>query len=480
MAMMQMPSADAWFRASARGCGVGVTVLNDGEGHALVIHVLPKLWRGSRSVRYVTVPAEADTVDLYEGDYLGLPDPWAELLMGVAPGLASDVGNDPLWDRVLLPASTPPAKGQVRPGYRLPMWDLLLSHGMAPVDVAGHRADFVAAGTVLAQEDALRPLYQSLFIDRVAELLRFRRPRYRTVRESLSVVRGRMVPAALLRRAAGGGTVVECEYETLTTDTAFWRTVRTALESCTSVVGRDWELTGALRQLEDVGYEPPAVALAGARQTAQQLRGEEQRDVFSLALDILRAEYSPAVDRSQGRGVMVNLKFDTSVLWEKMLAQAFRDAGATVTEQDALYLFYREDGRAGTPKRPDLIIEFRNRDGEEVSMILDAKYKWGTTLTGATKDDQSQIAVYALRSGLPAFLVSARSGEGASNALTVRRIPSSALAWGEDRATPAELENATVVGSFQLPFPHPEDDGNCLSLCDHARDVLTSAAGRLR
>lgn len=422
--------------------------------------------------RSVTAPPDAESVDLYEGDYLGLSDPWAKALMEVAPGMASEAEKDPLWERVVQPTAVPPDEEPVRPEQRMSMWNLLFSHGMTPVDVPGHRADFVAAGTTLAQADSLRPLYQSMFIDRAMELIRSRRPSYRTVQEPLSVVRGRMVPAALLRRAACGGVVVECEYETLTTDTAFWRAVRTALEACTSAVGRDQERTGALRQLEDVGYETPAVVLASERRTTQSVRDEERRGVLSLALDILRAEYAPSVDRSQSCGVMVNLKFSTSALWEKMLARAFRDAGATVTEQEKLYLFYREDGPSWNPKRPDLLVTFPASDGTEITMIVDAKYKWGKILTDASKDDQSQIAVYALRSGLPAFLAFTRLRDDARDAWTVRRIPSPALSWRKKSAEPGDLAGAATVGSFQLSFPGPGDDGSCRSLCADARHIL--------
>lgn len=498
---------DTWFRASSRGNGVGLTVIAEGStASVLIIHVLPKLW-GPSSPRHFALEAGAvqestNHVDVNEGDTLGLPSPWSEHLEAVVVGpsgggdaeASADASNeqepgalDPLWELAPPPGAhlVERARAVPRP-HREHLVSLLLDYSMTPVPVSGERRDFSAGEATFAADSSLRSLLLALFIDRVKETLPYRRPAYRDITENLGVIRGRMVPAALMRRQATRNTRIVCEFDELSNDTGPWQAIRTALESCSEVRGRQESLLGSLAQLRDVGVATPSEVVAREIQDRRATRDPRVRELHALAITVLRAEHHASAVGQLHNGVMVNLKFESSRLWELMLARAFTSDLYNVDEHTQLRLFYRQvqsgSWRSTTAKKPDLLVKraaTSNAVGASAQQLfVDAKYIRGRSLATASKSDQYQIAAYAMRSAIPSFLVFAEPFDGTVDTparpsdWSHFRIPRSDLPWDEVTASDSSLQDGTSVGSFRLPFPRPGRPEDTRALSQRAQAAL--------
>ncbi|MBB2975109.1 hypothetical protein FHX49_000650 [Microbacterium endophyticum] len=479
----------SWFRVSERGNGVGLTVLNDGASRSsLVIHVLPKLWRGSSTPRSVGAPVAGGSVDIYEGDYVGFPPVWAtrietttlpiaeaEAEVLVPASHSSDGDREPgAGDQLWTPVARPrrPETSVERPELRTAMWDLLLGSRQQIAPVRGSIADFTAAAGVFASMPELRPLLQSVFVDRAVAAIPLRKPVYREVVESLGVVRGRILAAPLVRRQATRALPIDCEFDTLTGDDDVWRAIKTALIASTEAIARTDLIREAVARLEDVGSVQAASVLSRARR-AWSSRDPKLKELHDLAVAVLRSDSRHSGESLTASGVAINVKFVTSDLWEHLLVEAFRGAGADVSKP-RLPLFYRQEPlgwKALTGKAPDLLVS--PPGGGKI--IVDAKYMASSSLYSAPMSAQYQIATYALRSGAPAFLAfSAPPGETASDDATAEMalVPALWDEWEQRHLPDATTTQSVIVGSLRFLFPAPGDASYGVRLIAQAQQLL--------
>jgi hypothetical protein len=483
------PPVDAqilsWFRVSERGNGVGLTVLNDGQSQSsLVIHVLPKLWRGPISARSIQAPVAGGSLDVYEGDFVGFPPVWAARMETTTSSIAeSDEQREPgagdqLWAPVARPRQPEPTVP--RPKHRSAMWDPLLRNHQQVAPVRGSISDFAAAAGVFASLPELRPLLQSVFVDRAMAAIHLRKPVYREVVESLGVVRGRILTAPLLRRHATRALRIDCEFDMLTGDDHLWRAVKTALLASTEAIARTDQVREATARLEDVGSEQAASVLARANRRTLS-RDPKLNELYDLAIAVLRGDARYSGESVTASGVAINVKFVTSDLWEHLLAGAFERAGALVSTP-RLRVFYRGGSsgwEAPTWKAPDLTVTPPSGG----PIIIDAKYMTSYSLSTAPMSAQYQIATYALRSGAPAFLVfSAPAGETTSTdiAADVALVPAHWDNWEQEHLPdPTTTQNA-LVGSFRFQFPSPDDASADVLLSAQAQQLLELASVTLK
>lgn len=483
--MIELPAAAdgtelSWYSASAQGNGVGLTVLSDGPSRSvLMIHVLPKLWRGPGIPQYIQAPVGGGAIEVFEGDRVGFPPVWAARMETVA---VSGESSSPLdddrdagpGDRLWAPAprsrqGEPPVP---QPELRAALWDLLFRHHQQIAPVRGSVSDFGAAAGIFASLPELRPLLQSVFVDLAVAAIPHRKPVYREVVESLGVVRGRILAAPLVRRQATRSMRVVCEYETLTGDDDLWRAVKTALSAATEAISRSDQIREAMIRLEDVGSIPAAAVLSRAKRGFSS-QNPKLNELYGLAIAVLRSESRHSGDSVTASGVAINLKFVTSDLWEQLLDQAFRSTGAVVSHP-GLPVFYRRETPhwfASTVKAPDLVVS--PPGGGKI--IIDAKYMNASSLSVAPMSAQYQIATYALRSGAPAFLAfSAPPGESspASAQAEVARVPALWDEWESRRIDAAATRPSAVVGSFCFPFPAPGDASHMDRLVSQAHRFI--------
>ncbi|WP_165860363.1 5-methylcytosine restriction system specificity protein McrC [Kocuria tytonicola] len=554
-----------FFQASARGNGVGLTVLGrrpsaedavsstageaDPRPDILVIHILPKLWAGAAERGPVfRLPASTaeDAGDgvgrgprtleviIHEQQLLALEPEWALSLAEVArdtlvddlplpsPGEnpqaggreaeTGDVGTgdagtgdtetgetDPLWREV-------PATAQIREAWRgeVPelsrrdsgpadpvrfLWNLLSRLGCEPARGPEQREPAPGGVDLLPDLPGLEDLVHRQFLTETERALLHRRPTFLPVTEELGFVRGRMDPQGLIRRTSRRRIPVLCEFDSLSADSFLWQTVRGAVQIAAAESADEETRELALTcdaQLRDVSLEPAHGLLSrGVPGSELQRMLSETQWAYRYARAVLARRHGVDPEESPDMaGVLVNLKYVTSALWEHMVKDYLdgvltRD-GLQVEEQHRLAVFFTEQeapDRGGGPrydpvslKKPDLVVmrlsqtvgQSPGAQGQALA-VLDAKYKrlpWGG-FAQASMGDQYQLATYAYRLEVPAFL-----------AYPVTRAPSEkdleSLVLGDPGATSRQATGSRRsgrlrVGAMALPFPHPA--GRSLEQC---------------
>ena len=478
---MAPPNA-VWLRASARGDGIGLTILGQrAELGALVIHVLPKMWRQpAGAARLFLAPDQGGVLTVHEGDYVAFGPHWQNTVLNqlvgpdgpdgseedssalassaVASGSSDPGRTDPLWTRAIPPPRAPvDVAAMMQPVSS--MWALLLSLRLAPVAVPQSVLPSVSGAPVLAHRPELRPLLQATFVAKALELIPQRRPQYRSERASLATVRGRLLVSSLARREATQSMRVECEFDELARDHEAWQVVRTALEQCLATPGHEEAALAAVRQLSDVRALSVREAIAAARLIPPGFRGNQLAQLGTLALAILSENTALATGAGSGAGVIANIKYCTSGLWEELIALAFRHADCTVAVQSQMHLIFSrtpsQTWRSRSAKKPDLVIHPRH--GE--AFIVDAKYTQPRAFEQADMGHQYQAIAYALRTGLPTLLGFAKTaeaqGELAANSLQLRALPPQGFGLARDRVETID-SGWTLVGATSFPFPDPE------------------------
>lgn len=576
-----------FFQVSARGNGVGLTILSrqpaedtgagkeeepGGGTDILLLHVLPKLWnRDPAGTRVVRLPRPTEVgftpgehgqhsgtlqLTIHEQQILALEPEWARSLeqvasdilldwdaqqgveqradgeasadgapgadaadtqdetaaqegttaavgtatagsatgptrgtggSGILGGEPEDGQRDPLWREVALTARL---RGAL-PGYlpALPCVDETagLSAGANPVSLlwsvidhvhgepatgADRRDPPVGGVDLLPELPGLEQIVYRQLLARTEDALQHRRPTFLPISEELAFVRGRMDPQGVIRRTARRRLPVLCEFDSLSADSALWQTVRGAVQIVASEAVDPGDRERALTcdaQLRDVTAEPAHVLLAAGVPAAQlQRMPMVTRLAYRYARAVLARRHGVDPEEcTQAAGVLVNLKYPSSMLWEKLVAEYLKTAldgiGRTVTEQYRLHVFFRESGPSApepvSAKRPDLVVleppTSRPGDSQCPLLVVDAKYKpWPADgFAGASMTDQYQLATYAYRLNADAFLahpVVTDLSEKAMDRLVLAEPGAPALNPVSEHWAPR-----LHIGAVALPFPAP-------------------------
>ena len=507
-------TAYRYFRVSGKGNGIGITVLrlvgeeNPTGPTTLTLHVLPKIWsEGNQSDKEKdfkllrTLPdlstSEYEGKDtwhsyLYEMDTLQLPDEWAKCLAVATPNspefekdtseteLVTEVKQqnevndeedgevDPLWEEVAAP-------GQDNSKVELKslgddqakfMWDMLSHYDQHPSRVAGHR-DFPPSGTDLFPHiPAMREVFYAQFVRYALEAVRHRKPVFLPVQEELGFVRGRMVPQGLIDRKVKQRLPILCEFDALTTDSYIWQVIRAATQlAATSNNQRTLDAAVEVdAHIRDVRLIQPSTLLTSSIAANELARlSTDLKKAYFLGRAIISEQFGIGVEEplTEG-GVIANIKYTTSDLWEKIVAGYMRQSvdEATVDEQKKLHLYYKDDKKStvGQPKTPDLIVT-----AQQKTTVFDAKYKFPKEfITQASMSDQYQLTTYSYRMGCSAFLVypeleaeqKTSDGEDQGKVSFLFLAPSG-YGIGREERQPQKSEDWNRIGVLSLPFPSP-------------------------
>ncbi|MDY6052043.1 MAG: hypothetical protein SPI83_06500 [Rothia sp. (in: high G+C Gram-positive bacteria)] len=498
-------TAYRYFRVSGKGNGVGITVLrlvgeeNPTGPTTLTLHVLPKIWSDYKLLR--TLPdlstSEHEGKDtwhsyLYEMDTLQLPDEWAKCLAAATPNstefeeetqeteLVSEVKQhgeeddredgevDPLWQEVTQPGKDH-HKVELKPledDHAKLMWDMLSHYDQHPSRVAGHR-DFPPAGTELFPHiPAMRGVFYAQFVRYALEAVRHRKPTFLPIQEELGFVRGRMVPRGLVDRKVQRRMPILCEFDALTTDSYIWQVIRAATQlAATSNNQRTLDAAVEVdAHIRDVRLVQPSTLLTSGIAANDLARlSADLKKAYFLGRAMISENFGIGVEEplTEG-GVIANIKYTTSDLWEKIVAGYMRQSvdEATVDEQKKLYLYY--DGKKSafvTPKTPDLIVT-----AQQKTTVFDAKYKFPKeSITQASMSDQYQLTTYSYRMGCSAFLVypelevEQKTSGGGSQCNKVSSLFLAPPGYGIKgiEGQPQKSEGWSRIGVLSLPFPSP-------------------------
>lgn len=418
-------------------------------------------------------------------------------------GAEPEVGEkDPLWREVALTArlrgtlaedlpSLAPADGAASPMGTNPvslLWSVIDHIQGVPATGADRRDPPVGGVDLLPDLPGLEQIVYRQLLARTEDALQHRRPTFLPVSEELAFVRGRMDPQGLIRRSARRRLPVLCEFDSLSADSALWQTVRGAVQIVASEATGQDDRERALTcdaQLRDVTVEPAHVLLAAGVPAAQlQRMPAETRLAYRYARAVLARRHGVDPEESaHAAGVVVNLKYPSSMLWEKLVAEyleaALEPSGRTVTEQCQLNVFFRGSAPSAlkpvSAKRPDLVVlepaTPGTGDGPRPLLVVDAKYKpWPAGgFEGASMADQYQLATYAYRMDVDAFLahpVVTDGREQSADRLVLAESGAPALKPASEHWAPR-----LHIGAVALPFPAPA--GWSLAACRKAAvDIL--------
>ncbi|MFZ4842094.1 5-methylcytosine restriction system specificity protein McrC [Mycetocola saprophilus] len=452
---------------------MGITVLNAGnfEGN-LVIHILPKMWRPniSEEPQWVLAPEADGEIFIFEKDYVGFPtaisgqsrvnleevaDTDPELFYALeAPDPA-----DAMWRAV----SAPGAKVVVSNTSEFPgaaaklLWNLLDDYGIRPTAARGTKLPTLSGAPMMAGLDGVKELTQQFFVAQAERYVNRRKQIFQQRTEAVATVRGQITSTALINRRISGSSVIECTFDDLGEDMLLWSTVKYALEKCRDELEGDHaDIERSIAALQHLKHLPVSEVKTQGSRWRGRSQTHDLRQLHGLALAILDDTYAAAMQASDEAGVLVNLKYVTSALWEKVLERAFRAASCEVETQSPLNLFYeKEDGgnrweALSHPKKPDLFVN--PRDTEAPAFIADAKYMLGSKVRDTGKSDQYQIASYAMRTGRTTLMCFAGAPDCGNPELKVLAIPRNSVDKNASKL-PGHRDVLAYIGAVRLPFP---------------------------
>lgn len=490
-------TAYRYFRVSGKGNGVGITVLrlvgeeNPTGPTTLTLHVLPKIWSDYKLLR--TLPDFSspqyegkDTWHsyLYEMDTLQLPNEWAKCLAVATPNstefeeetqeteLVSEVKQhgeeddredgevDPLWQEVTQPGKDH-HKVELKPledDHAKLMWYMLSHYDQHPSRVAGYR-DFPPAGIELFPHiPAMREVFYAQFVRYALEAVRHRKLTFLPVQEELGFVRGRMVPQGLISRKVKQQLPILCEFDALTTDSYIWQVIRAATQLAATSDNQK-TLDAAVEvdaHIRDVRLIQPSILLTSSVAANELARlSTDLKKAYFLGRAIISEQFGIGVeDPLTEGGVIANIKYTTSDLWEKIVVGYMWQSipGAKVYEQEKLYLYYTNKDKKshkGSPKKPDIVVS-----KEQQTVVFDAKYKFAkSSIPEAGMGDQYQLTTYSYRMGCSAFLVY----PGCATTIKAISVKKNSLllpppGYGYPDYTE---EGWNRIGVLSLPFPSP-------------------------
>lgn len=508
-----------YFQVSGRGNGIGVTVLRRNPDvvtvgpTTLTLHIFPKFWSDyfDKKAKWANDKEKEQKVEdyklvrklpgsfnteaknwhtyLYEMDILALSEDWAKCL-GLVANKTSDknidsdglqltdedieIGEkDPLWKEIIDPSADEfDELLELEKTEANFMWELLAEHGMEPQVVPKHKELPPTSMDLLPDVPALQEVFYTQFTYAVKEAIRHRKPVFLPVQEELGFVRGRMVPQGLVDRKVRGRLPVLCEYDALTTDSYVWQVIRAATQAV-ATSKNEVTVESAIEidaQIRDISLISVSTLLTNRASSSDLGRMQPSlKTAYLLGRAILNHQFGAGTEEPVSEaGVIANIKYTSSKLWEKIVADyLLQDSqGCTVQEQQELYTFYEKpDGQSiGHPKTPD-IVATRKTDNKVV--VLDAKYKFAkNNISQATMGDQYQLMTYSYRMDCDAFLAYPTSGEASIPEAYYLAPPG----YGVKNNAKGDWHR---IGVLSLPFPSPDRDS--FELSPTQRDKIFSS-----
>ena len=210
-------------------------------------------------------------------------------------------------------------------------WRILEHYHQAPVEDATSRTVPPQGLGIFSRIDWLQePTYRK-FLNLCKNALEHRRPRFESETDELGFVRGRMVLDKLVDRQATHRTGVVCEFDSLTTDIHLWQVIRAGLQRV-AMQAKDAQLRqqalGYEATLRDVSVHNAQTLLNERLSPTFMARiPDEQALAYRYARAIIAQQFGFGFDTDPYEaGVIANIKYDTSILWETMLEKALLQA----------------------------------------------------------------------------------------------------------------------------------------------------------
>lgn len=503
-----------YFQAGVAGQRAGVTIVTLGESRntgaprtgvrTLAIHVLPKVW-SPNGRRNVVAPLTGNTsklvdllddsgclhVYLYEREVLKLPAIWQDPFSGaVGPehepsesNKRADTASVDLWNRPTGAVEKHPVDFTIeriaRPNSDKDFapirqfWRILEHYRQEPVTDSTAR-DIPPQGVgVFSRIDWLQESVYRKFLSLCTEALAHRRPRFEPEVDELGFVRGRMVLDKLIDRQATRRTDVVCEFDSLTTDTHLWQVIRAALQRVamqakSTDLGE--EALGYEATLSDVSVHNAQTLLNERLSPAFMARIPEQQVLaYKYARSILAQQYGFGFDKDPYEaGVITNVKYDTTILWETMLEKAFtHDLPPLEYSLSTLPKFSYIRRLSTNTKilknpieiRPGFVV--RDNNTHHPVCVLDATYgPLPKDFDNISEDDFNRILQYAYRVGCHAHLVFPD--------LMYRNTPLDMAYTGSPSGVDFHL------GIFSAKFPEPGDKSVDVDVDHIVSEILKS------
>ncbi len=247
-------------------------------------------------------------------------------------------------------------------------------------------------------------LYQAmcrLFVLQCAKVLRSRPPALTSEVTFGLYPRGRVLVEDLPRRSRRITPVIACESGTLAHDDPWSRLILCALRAVSTSARVHAPVrrsaTTMVRSMREVRQSSPQEAWNDVRGRPVPRKFRRLAIVGRLAEAILRRDYAFGDLETSGRaGVTATLLVRSSRLYECIIRDAVERAGSRVVE-GRRYGIWRE---RLTAKAPDLLI--LDQAGTPV-LVIDAKYKFLSSMDSMSMTDQYQQFAYAAVVGAPAL-----------------------------------------------------------------------------
>jgi 5-methylcytosine-specific restriction enzyme subunit McrC len=245
------------------------------------------------------------------------------------------------------------------------------------------------------QRDTLLEILIRLFCRKMLEAVRQGFPRHYIAHEDdLPALRGRLDVTRQFSTLAAQPQRLACRYDELSSDIALNQVMKAAISKLarlSTAADNQRSLRELLFAYADVSTVPPS-ALRWNRVILDRTSGR-WRELLSLARLLLGERYQTT---SAGQTDGHTLLFEMNTLFEeyvaRLLQRALAGTGFRATTQgghrDCLY----EDGSGRFRTRPDILI----RDGNEIAMVVDTKWKRMTPRIDDPKQGVSQADVYQL------------------------------------------------------------------------------------
>jgi hypothetical protein len=324
------------------------------------------------------------------------------------------------------------------------------------------------------REDTLKVLNAHAFVEEVKARAREVRQGYLRREEWLAGVRGRVTARGLVRYAATGEPVVECEYDDFTPEIDLFQVIVTALgqvERGAPFPPMLRELAAPIRQeaarlcrdLAHIPQLPRAVAAHKAGHIRLTRLWRPWAAALHMARLILQDRPLEFTGQHDGAGALV-WSVDTSKVWEGILRQMLARPHRALVKQGDLVQPW--NGVSDRPPQPDFRFTEPGR-----RWILDAKYKLREDVAlQPTRDEKHQIFLYSHlpaedeRAAATPALCCLLYAHGPSVGTAGKDGPSASSdpiltggLWQRAPLWPSPPDAPPVhLATFAVPFPQPE------------------------
>lgn len=246
------------------------------------------------------------------------------------------------------------------------------------------------------QRDNLLEVLIGLFATKLAEAVRRGMPRrYRRREEDLAALRGSLDPVRQFTTLAANPARLACRYDDMSRDIPLNQAMKAAVTLLLKVSSSPLNR----RLLTQLAFDYADIVPVAARSIrwdsiALDRTNERWRELVGLARLLLGGEYQTTSGGSEGG---FSLLFEMNALFEAYVARLLAGMLAAtpyrvVSQGGRLYCLWDENGKGRFQTRPDLLV----KDGDEVVLIIDTKWKRIAPRIDDPKQGVSQADVYQM------------------------------------------------------------------------------------